>query len=175
MSVKENIKKSNMSREDLEEIARFVGEELSKLEAEKSKLKMFKKDYHIEEFQYNWKINWYMFYEKVCASVAAGVPVDANVLEEIKNKSSEAEPLDYSKIYRCPKCGKLDVLYPGMFGSDGEIRVYAIGCSNCHFNLADTLRSSHWAAWEDFHEWLIKNGYLEKGTKQPEMRPRKRM
>lgn len=169
-----NLDAGSMSRSELEELSRFAAKELAKRDEEEARKKKIKSEYRIEPFEYRWKINYCAFYEKVCESVASGVPVDETVLEKILERSFEAEPLDYSKIYRCPECGELHTLYPGIYeGRSCDISRYAIACSNCSFNLSNEPYSTEWAAWETFHHWLISNGYLDKDVKQPVKSPRK--
>ena len=174
MKQKLNLNAGTMSRSELEELSRIAAEELAKRDKEEARRKKIKSDYQLEKFEYNWRINHYAFYNKVRESVASGIPVDTVVLEKILEGSSEAEPLDYSKIYRCPECGEIETLYPGVFESaHNDLSRYAITCNNCNFNLASDPYSTQWAAWDAFHEWLIRNGYLDKEVKQPTKNPRK--
>lgn len=165
---------ANMTRSQLEELSRLAAERLAKMDAEEAKREGIKKNYQLEPFEYNWTINLNEFYRNVCAAIASGVSVDAILLDQIKEKSSEAVPLDYTMIYRCPDCGELGSLYVGMYeGNHPDVCGYAVTCGYCSFTMADNTNSSQWAAWETFHEWLIKKGFLPKGTKQPEQSHRK--
>ncbi len=165
-------KNAAKSRAELEELARYAAAELAKLDEEEARRKRIKDEYHIEPFEYEWKVNYYIFHLKVCEAVVAGTVIDSEVLKELIKNSSEAKAIEYGQIYRCPECGELGVLFPGTFEyPHSAAEGYAISCSNCSFSLANKPHSSIWAAWETFHEWLIKNGFLDKGTKQPVQRP----
>lgn len=174
MSTINKLNFDKMSRSDLEQLSRIAAQSIARIDSEVERRKKIKAEYRLEKFEYKWRINWYAFYNNVCASVESGVPVDATSLEAIKEKSLEAEPLDYGMIYRCPDCGELGYLYVGMYeGSRPDVTGYAVTCGNCSFTLADNTDSSKWAAWDTFHDWLIKNGFLDKSIKQPAQKPRK--
>lgn len=80
-------------------------------------------------------------------------PVLMEKLKEIKKKCSIKNRPKKEDIYPCPVCGEM-MLRPGDFGSEVQIM-----CDNCDF-VAPVKAWSYTVAWDEFHEWLMKEGYL---------------
>ena len=80
-------------------------------------------------------------------------------LKEIEAKCQREITPPRGEVYPCPDCGRM-FLRPGNFG-DSWAPKYQIICDNCDFEAPVKEQGYEDGAWDVFHEWLVKEGYLE--------------
>lgn len=85
--------------------------------------------------------------------------VVSSVISNILQAHSIKLGKDPVALYNCPECGSSESLYIGEYHSSTDGRKFAITCSRCDFAGPHVKYKND--AWEKFHRWLVKTGYLE--------------
>ena len=146
-----------MSETKLKEVIEKGNKILAEMEEERRKKKERKQSYSLKTPEDTYTFNVYRFYREAM-SLGKTDPELKKKLEEVEKKCYEKEPERPNDVYPCPECGEM-TLRAGNFG-DGWLSKYQIMCDDCDFVAPTEPMSAEWSAWDEFHIWLIKNGYL---------------
>ena len=165
-----NIK--DMSEQELHEVANDIQKRLEDIKEGKEELKRRKKEYALIKREPEYELDYVAFWELVIKMIEQGKSVDSSNIDEINKKSQRRDSIPTNEIYPCPKCGKIGALYVGEFGDydpymgTGKSRKKVI-CSCCDFESNGKYQETDYDAWDTFHDWLVKQGYLDASEQKP--------
>ena len=155
---------NNLTEKELKELNKLTQERLTAINEEKAKKKAIKDAYSLKDVPSTYETYYSSLgtkikeYFKNPEHTVLGVELFNDLLEqctfEVKPKREE--------IYSCPWCGD-DNLALGHWGDNWQHK-YAVYCRSCKFEIKKK-ESNQTDAWETFHMWLQKNGYLDKDVK----------
>ena len=154
----------NLTEKELRELNKASQERLDAINAEKRRKAELKKNYALKEVPSTFKLDqarlgrsvvmWFKDHQEPLDSGTVNALVEG-CTDEIKPRKDE--------IYPCPLCGRF-YLRVGNF-SDGYTARYAVTCATCDFTMKKKTDGKEYYAWEVFHEWLVKHGYLDESIK----------
>lgn len=152
-----------LARKQLNDQLKQINEQLENLQKQKEEESRRKAEYHLAQAEPKYNEDFHRMWSFVEEVVAGGGTVNAGNIEEIHKKGLIKLPTTNEEVYPCPKCGRLS-LFVGDFGAAdtlGEYRKRKVCCENCDFEPDVKYETNYSDAWDSFHNWLIKNGYLE--------------
>jgi hypothetical protein len=114
------------------------------------------------EYQYDYRGMWRTAKETL---ISTAFGLNQNDLTRIEDKFTTMKSIDYSKVYPCPECGAMR-LEVGFFGDLDPSDKRAVFCSAC-CKVMPAEPVDFLGAWENLHEWLIEEGFLDKGIEMP--------
>lgn len=155
------VKPSAMSDAELKEALEKLTEENEKRKREKKELKQRKENYCLKTPEPKYEILYQKFYKEIMELSKKQNQITNIEIEKVKDICIRKLPVPETDIYPCPECGKM-MLRAGNFGTNFNEQ-YKILCDNCGFVMPVRYRNYEVEAWEAFHEWLVKEGYLKKG------------
>lgn len=157
-----------MSKKELKEVQKNIQKRLDEIEKERARKQRIKDEYTLAAYEPEYYTDYCVLWNHIKTFVESGGVVDRSNIEGIYKNACYPFPVEKSKIYPCPECGKIGYLYVGEFG-DASIcqNKKKICCSSCGFNYPGKYEYCEDDAWEAFHNWLIKQGYLEKSVEMP--------
>ncbi|MEE1504314.1 MAG: hypothetical protein UGF89_08755 [Acutalibacteraceae bacterium] len=154
----------NLTEQELRELNKASQEKLDAINAEKRRKAELKKNYALKEVPSTFKLDqarlgrsvvmWFKDHQEPLDSGTFNALVEG-CTDEIKPKREE--------VYPCPLCGEFS-LRVGNFGDTFAPRI-AVTCDNCEFVMKKKTDGKEYYAWEVFHEWLVKHGYLSEDVK----------
>lgn len=153
-----------MSERDLKHAKKQIEKRLEAVKKEKEETAKRKAEYHLVEPPAQYKENFEKMWQKVRQVIADGGVVDSGNIEEIYQDGLWLIPAKKEDIYPCPQCGEM-ALYVGKYGEEdiwGEYRCKRVTCQNCGFEPGINFEETDIDSWDSFHQWLVKNGYLDK-------------
>ena len=161
---------NKMSEEELKQAAEKIKEQLASIQKEKEERKRRKQEYALVNREPKYRTNYIRLWELVQTIVLDGGTVNAENLNNIFLAAQEEIPVPLKEIYPCPKCGEIGGLYVGEYGDYDPIwgtgtSKKRITCSCCDFVCHVKYEQTDHEAWESFHRWLVKRGYLDAPTK----------
>ena len=155
---------NGLSKKELKELAEASRARLEAIESEERRKAELKKNYALKEVPSTFKLDqarlgrsvvmWFKDHQEPLDSGTFNALVEG-CTDEIKPKREE--------IYPCPLCGHFN-LRVGNFGDSYAPRL-AVTCDSCDFVVKKKTDGKEYYAWEVFHEWLIKHGYLDESVK----------
>lgn len=151
---------NKLSEKDLKALAAEANGRLTEIEAERQKLLERKRNYALVSPEPTYTFAYRKFH-KLIIELANNDPALREKIDEIENICNEKDPPNKEEVYPCPECGDM-ALYPGNFGNDSWSPGYQITCSTCDFTAPVKPMFEEHDAWYEFHEWLVKEGYLTK-------------
>lgn len=147
-----------MSNAELENLSKQIEKERSERESEEKRKSDLKEKYALKEPEITFTFLPDKFHKEVMRLGKSDSKLMEQLKEIEKNCQHKNRPLE-KDIYPCPICGQM-MLRPGNFG-DTYCRKYRIMCSECDFVAPVKEQSAEYAAWQEFHEWLVREGYLK--------------
>lgn len=165
MSEKELRKAARELKKEAEEIQ----EKLDQIEKERAEKRRIKAEYALVPYEPKYEVNYYSLWNSIKELVEQGGALDKSNIEGIYKKACYRLPVKKEEIYPCPECGEIGSLYVGEFGDpymcDSKKKVT---CQHCGFTCPGEYMTADYAAWEVFHNWLIKRGYLNASVPEPQ-------
>lgn len=164
MTIKDlNINK--LTEDELRELNRVSQEKLDAIKEERRRKTELKKNYALKEIPSELKVNYVRLGIKVKKhfETPAQTILDITTFDKLLRESTDKIEPDRSKVYSCPYCGDFN-LRVGNYGDFFAPRL-AVACDSCDFKVKKETDGKEYYAWEIFHEWLVKNGYLGKDVK----------
>ena len=156
---------SSLSEQELKKAAARINERLKEIDKEKQEKIRRKKAYALIQPKPKYVPNYVRFYNTVRETVSKGGAVNAENIDEICGKCQSEVTISKDQIYPCPQCEKIGVLHVGEFGDYDPYSGIGksqkrVCCSCCDFVCNTKYQETDFDAWESFHEWLIRHGYL---------------
>lgn len=148
-----------MSEKELRALTKAANKALSDIESKKKELLKKKREYSLVTPEPTYTFSYRRFHNLVMEFGQKDLKI-LKELQEIEKKCNDQDPYKKEDIYPCPECGRMD-LYTGEFGSSSWFPEYKITCGTCDFTAPVKAMSEGHDAWDSFHEWLVKEGYLE--------------
>lgn len=161
----ENLNFNNLSEKELREINKATQVKLDAIEAEKKRKAELKKNYALKEVPSTYKVDYArlgMEIEKFFKEPSQVILDISSFYELRKCCTNEIKP-KREEVYPCPLCGEFN-LRVGNFGDNWCPRI-AVLCDSCDFVVKKKTNGKEYYAWELFHEWLVKHGYLDESVK----------
>lgn len=147
-----------LSEAELNDLAKTVAETLVQNKKEQEEKIRRKKEYTLRIPEDTYTFLYSSFHERVM-KLGESDPELMAKLQEIEKQCKIKNPHKKEKIYPCPECGEM-CLRLGIFGDSDFEPQYRVMCDNCSFVAPVEETESQYDAWEDFHAWLEKEGYL---------------
>jgi len=156
----------NLTEKELKEINRVSQEILDSIQSEKRRKAELKKNYALKEVPSVFHINQSRlgFYIQKHFVEDGQETLTKEVFEEYLKKSTDEIKPKREEVYSCPYCGEY-TLRVGDFGDNIYSPKRAVTCENCDFTVKKKTDGKEYYAWEIFHEWLVKHGYLDENVK----------
>ena len=154
-----------MSESDLKHAKKQIEKRLEAVKKEKEETARKKAEYHLIEPPSKYEENFEKMWRQVRQIIADGGAVDSGNIEEIYRAGLRLIPADKEDVYPCPQCGKMTLIVDDYGSVDllGDYRLKRVACQSCNFEPEDIKFENTYAdAWDSFHQWLVKNGYLDK-------------
>lgn len=167
MLMVEKLNLSEMTEKELKELSRKTDARLKEIKKEREAKELRKKNYALATPEPEFHTDYEKAWKTICDRVnSGGGKLTENDLKMIWRDSSYQLPIKKEEVYPCPECGKMS-LYAGEYGDYD--RIYGTGkskqkitCSCCDFVCPAKASETEYDAWDMFHRWLVKKGYLEK-------------
>lgn len=155
----------NLTEKELKEINRVSQEILDSIQSEKRRRAELKKNYALKEVPSIFHINQSRlgFYIQKHFVEDGQKTLTKEVFDGYLKKSTDEIKPKREEVYPCPLCGEYN-LRVGNFGDTFAPRI-AVTCDNCEFVMKKKTDGKEYYAWELFHEWLVKHGYLSEDVK----------
>lgn len=154
----------NLTEKELRELNKASQERLDAINAEKRRKAELKKNYALKEVPSTFKLDqarlgrsvvmWFKDHQE---------PLDSGTFNALVEGCTDEIKPDRSEVYSCPYCGAFN-LRVGNFGDEWSPRI-AVTCDSCDFVVKKKTDGKEYYAWEVFHEWLVKHGYLDESIK----------
>lgn len=154
----------NLTEKQLKEINKASQEKLDEINEARRRKAELKKNYALRKVPSTFRLDqaklgrsvvmWFKNHQEPLDSGTFDALVEG-CTDEIKPKREE--------VYPCPLCGEFN-LRVGNFGDTFAPRI-AVTCDNCEFVMKKKTDGKEYYAWELFHEWLVKHGYLSEDVK----------
>ena len=164
MSKNMKIDLNNFTEKELREINKASQEKLDAIDAEKRRKAELKKNYALKKVPSTFKLDqarlgrsvvmWFKDHQD---------PLDSGTFNTLVEGCTDEIKLKREEIYPCPLCGDFN-LRVGNFGDSYAPRL-AVTCNSCDFTMKKKTDGKEYYAWEAFHEWLVKHGYLDESVK----------
>ena len=155
---------NGLSKKELKELAEASRARLEAIESEERRKAELKKNYALKEVPSTFKLDqarlgrsvvmWFKDHQE---------PLDSGTFNALVEGCTDEIKPDRSEIYSCPYCGDFN-LRVGNFGDSYAPRI-AVTCGSCDFVMKKKTDGKEYYAWEIFHEWLVKHGYLDESVK----------
>ena len=154
----------NLSEDEMRQLNKATQEKINAIDEEKARIKALKKNYALKDVPSTWQVNYENLGEKIekFFKEPAQILLDVSSFYELRKQCSYEIPPSKTELYCCPECGD-NSLRVGEYGGYNNPK-YAVTCDSCDF-IMEKKEWSETEAWETFHKWLIKNGYLDKDVK----------
>ena len=157
-----------MSEKELKKAAQIIQERLDEAEKERAKKQRIKEEYALADYEPEYEVNYYRLWNSIKELVEQGGAVDKSNIDEIYKNACDSLPLKKEKIYPCPKCGEIGYLYVADFGEPYMCDYKKkITCQHCGFTCPGKHQTNDYDAWDVFHNWLVKKGYLDSSVPMP--------
>ncbi len=155
-----------LSEKDLRELNRVAQAKLDEIEGEKRRKAELKKNYALKDIpsKFEFRPSWLGNLVKGWFEQNPNCSMPVEIYNKLMKDSTEEIKPKRSEIYSCPYCGKFN-LRVGNFGMNEYSVRNAVCCESCDFEVKKKVSGKEYYAWEIFHEWLIKHGYLDKSVK----------
>lgn len=160
----QNLDLNGLTKKELKELAEASQARLENIESEERRKAELKKNYALKEIPSTHEviqarlgrsvIHWFEDNKKPLDTATFDTLVKACTYE-IKPRREE--------VYPCPLCGDFN-LRVGNYGDSFAPR-FAVGCDSCEFVMKKKTDGGEYHAWEIFHKWLVKHGYLSEDVK----------
>ena len=154
------VKPSTMSDAELKEALEKLTEENEKRKREKEELRQRKINYQLRTPEPQYEILYRKFYEEIVKLTHKKNQITSLEIEKVKDMCIRKLPVLEKDVYPCPVCGEM-TLRAGNYCTDFDEQ-YKILCDNCDYIVPGKYERSGTEAWEAFHAWLVKEGYLKK-------------
>ena len=150
----------NLSEDEIRQLNEVTQEKINAIDEEKIRIQKLKENYSLNSIPSTWKVNYENLGEKIekFFKEPTQILLDVSSFYELRKQCSYEVGPEKEEIYCCPWCGNTS-LRVGNWSYK-----YAVTCDACDFGINkkdDTVIG----AWQSFHNWLIKNGYLDKDIK----------
>jgi hypothetical protein len=154
----------NLSEDEIRQLNKVTQEKINAIDEEKARIKALKKNYALKDVPSTWQVNYENLGEKIekFFKEPTQIILDVSSFYELRKQCSYEVKPSKTEIYCCPECGD-DNLRVGKYDC-GLTYKYAVTCDSCDFTIEENDCSES-EAWHTFHNWLIKNGYLDKDVK----------
>lgn len=151
---------SELSEKELREEQKKIEDRLNKIKLEKAEKLRKKREYHLTSVEKTYHMNHSLFYSKIVEFFKYNEEMPISQFNKIVHYCMEEDRVDNNKIYPCPECGEYS-LYVGNFGGDFHPN-RKVTCSRCDFTCSAKGTHTEYDAWDSFHNWLVRNKYLDK-------------
>ena len=162
MSLK-NFDINSLTESELKQLNKASQEKLDAIQNERRRKAELKKNYAIKHVPSTYKVDYARLGIKIeeFFKEPSVVILDISSFHELRKRCTDEIKPKREEIYPCPLCGEFD-LRVGNFGDSSFNPKNAVMCESCDFVIKKKTDGKDYYAWEIFHEWLIKNGYLDK-------------
>lgn len=152
-----------MSEDELNDLRKEVYSRLDAITAEKQRRKKLKEHYKLLPFEFEYTYNHAAIVHDLSNRIKVTHVISQDEFDDIVDNRKRKMPLDYEKIYTCPWCGNTSLrLHTPPNG------IYYIDCNDCEFEVPKKYNGYYiQETWRNFHEYLIKHGYLDPSVKFP--------
>ena len=156
---------NNLTEKELREINKVSQEKLEVINAEKRRKAELKKNYTLKAVPSTYRVNYARLGIKIeeFFKDPSQVIMDISSFYELRKRCTDEIKPRREEVYPCPLCGDLN-LRVGNFGDTFAPRI-AVTCESCDFTMKKKTDGKDFYAWELFHEWLVKHGYLDESVK----------
>ena len=151
---------NELSEKELREEQKKIEARLNEIKLEKAKRLRKKREYHLTNIEKTYHVNYSLLYSKMTEFFKYNEEMSVSRFNEIVDYCMIEDHIDKNKIYPCPECGEHS-LYVGNFG-DNFYPKQKVTCSMCDFTCSAKEAYTEYDAWDNFHNWLVRNKYLDK-------------
>lgn len=152
-----------MSESELNNLRKEVYARLDDINEEKQRRKQLRENYKLLPFEFEYTYNHAAIVHDLSNRIKVTHVIAQCEFDDIVDNWKRKMPLDYEKIYTCPWCGNTSLrLHTPPNG------IYYIDCNDCEFEVPKKYNGYYIEeTWRNFHEYLIKHGYLDPSEKFP--------
>lgn len=156
----------NLTEQELRELNKASQEKLDAINAEKRRKAELKKNYALKNVPSTYRVDYARLGVKIenFFKEPSEVILDISSFHELRKCCTDEIKPNRSEVYSCPYCGEY-ALRVGDFGDNMFSPKRAVTCENCDFTVKKKTDGKEYYAWEIFHEWLVKHGYLDESVK----------
>lgn len=160
----QNLDLNGLTKKELKELAEASQARLEAIKSEERRKAELKKNYALKEIPSTYKVDQAMLGRSVIHWFEDNKkPLDTATFDTlVKACTNEIKPRR-EEVYPCPLCGDFN-LRVGNYGDSFAPRL-AVGCDSCEFVMKKKTDGKEYYAWEIFHEWLVKHGYLSEDVR----------
>lgn len=154
-----------LGEKELRELNRAAQAKLDDIESERKRKAELKKNYALKDVpsKFEFRPLWLGNLVKGWFEQNPNCSMPVEVYNKLMKDSTEEVKPERSEVYSCPYCGDFN-LRVGNFGDSYAPRI-AVTCDSCDFVVKKKTDGKEYYAWEVFHEWLVKHGYLDESVK----------
>ena len=152
-----------LSEEELNNLCKEVHARLDAITAEKQRRKKLKDNYMLLPYTFEYTYNNDAIVHDLSNRIKVTHVISQDEFDDIVDNWKRKMPLDYENIYTCPWCGNTSLrLHTPPNG------IYYIDCNDCEFEVPKKYNGFYIGeTWRNFHEYLIKHGYLDPSVTFP--------
>lgn len=152
-----------MSESELNDLRKQVYARLDAINEEKQRRKQLKENYKLLPFEFEYTHNTNKIVSTIREHFETCDILTEDTFIDIVTTWKSKLPLHYEEIYTCPWCGNTSLtLHTPPNG------IYYIDCNDCEFEVPKKYNGFYIEeTWRNFHEYLIKHGYLDPSVKFP--------
>ena len=161
---------NKMSEKELKQTAKEIQKQLDAIQKKKEERERRKKEYALVQPEPKYKTDYARLWQLMLNAVEKGGCINSENIDTFFKAAQDEIPIPKAERYPCPECGEVGSLYVGEYGDYDPIwgtgtSKRRITCSNCDFVCPARYEQTDYDAWETFHGWLVRNGYLDAPTK----------
>lgn len=152
-----------MSESELNDLRKEVYTRLDAINEEKQRRKKLKENYKLLPFEFEYDYLTDKIVKSICEHFKITTILEKYEFNDIVEIWKRKKPLRYEEIYTCPECGNASLTLH--IPPNG---IYYIDCHDCEFSVPKKYNGYYREeTWRNFHEYLIKHGYLDSSVKFP--------
>lgn len=152
-----------MSESELNNLRKEVYARLDAINEEKQRRKKLKENYKLLPFEFEYTYNMDEIVSMIRKHFEVHDILTEDKFNDVVTTWKRTMPLDYENIYTCPWCGNASLTLH--IPPNG---IYYIDCRDCEFSVPKKYNGYYREeTWRNFHEYLIKHGYLDPSVKFP--------
>lgn len=152
-----------MSESELNNLRKEVYSRLDAINEEKQRRKQLRDNYKLLPFEFEYAYLTDKIVDSICEHFNITIILEKYEFNDIVETWKRKKPLRYEEIYTCPACGNASLTLH--IPPNG---IYYIDCHDCEFSVPKKYNGyCREETWRNFHEYLIKHGYLDPSVKFP--------